>query len=136
MSERLVLVADDDQDQRSILGAMLRHAGFAAVEAGNGAEAVERVRERTPDLILMDLDMPVVTGLQAMRMLREDACSADVPVVAMTASDVSPTAIRAAGFCALLVKPVLPRDIVHVVDRCLASGAGPSTWIDVPAGGP
>lgn len=143
MSQALVLVADDDQDQRSILGTMLRHAGFAAIEAGNGAEAVERVREHVPDLILMDLRMPVVNGLEAMRVLREAASSAGVPVVAMTAYDVSPASIRAAGFCALLVKPVLPRDVVRAIERCLAGAAERRTWIDLqdrpeplpPAGG-
>ena len=80
-----VLIVDDTADLREVWKLWLTNWGFAVEEARNGAEAVQKARTRPPDLILMDLAMPVLDGREAMRLLAEDRATAHVPVLAMTA---------------------------------------------------
>ncbi len=81
-----VLIVDDTDDLRRQWKLWLTGWGFAVEEARNGAEAVAKARSRPPDLILMDLAMPVLDGREAMRLLASDRATADVPVLAMTAT--------------------------------------------------
>lgn len=76
---------DDTADLREVWKLWLTGWGFAVEEARNGAEAVQKARTRPPDLILMDLAMPVLDGREAMRLLAADRATAHVPVLAMTA---------------------------------------------------
>ena len=80
-----VLIVDDAADLRQVWKHWLTGWGFAVEEARNGAEAVQKARTRPPDLILMDLAMPVLDGREAMRLLASDRATAHVPVLAMTA---------------------------------------------------
>ena len=80
-----VLIVDDTADLREVWKLWLTGWGFAVEEARNGAEAVQKARTRPPDLILMDLAMPVLDGREAMRLLAADRATAHVPVLAMTA---------------------------------------------------
>jgi len=80
-----VLVVDDTDDLRRIWKLWLTEWGFSVEEARNGAEAVEKAKSRPPDLILMDLAMPVLDGREALRLLALDKATAAVPVLAMTA---------------------------------------------------
>jgi two-component system, cell cycle response regulator DivK len=80
-----VLIVDDTDDLRALWRLWLLQWGFEVEEARNGAEAVQKARSRPPDLILMDLAMPVLDGREAMRMLAADRATATVPVLAMTA---------------------------------------------------
>ena len=84
-----VLVVDDDPDTRQRMRAMLGKGGWTVVEAGNGQEALDRVAHATPQLILLDLTMPVMDGFTFLRMLRERPGCADIPVVVLTARDLS-----------------------------------------------
>ena len=84
-----VLVVEDTKDTRTVMRLTLESYGYAVLEAGNGREAVEAVRRRRPDLILMDLHMPEMDGLTATERIRESGEScADVPIVAVTAYDI------------------------------------------------
>jgi two-component system KDP operon response regulator KdpE len=80
-----VLVVDDTADLRELWRLWLTGWGFTVEEARDGAEAVQKARSRPPDLILMDLAMPVLNGREAMRLLASDPATARVPVLAMTA---------------------------------------------------
>lgn len=80
-----ILVAEDFDDTRSMIKTLLEMKGHRVFEAVNGQEAVEIAAREHPDLILMDLNMPVMDGIAATRRLREDLCTCDVPVVAVTA---------------------------------------------------
>ena len=84
-----VLVVEDTEDTRSIIRLTLEGCGYRVLEAKNGREAVEAVRRRCPDLILMDLNMPEMDGLEATEQIRQcrESC-ADVPIVAITAYDI------------------------------------------------
>jgi CheY-like chemotaxis protein len=80
-----VLLVDDSADLREMWKLWLTFWGFAVEEAQNGAEAVEKARTLSPDLILMDLAMPVLNGRAAMQLLAADPVTAHIPVLAMSA---------------------------------------------------
>jgi two-component system, cell cycle response regulator DivK len=81
----LILVADDFEETRSVMRLLLEMKGHAVVEAADGREAVEGAISHDPDLILMDLSMPVMDGFDATRCLRKQAATARTPIVALTA---------------------------------------------------
>ena len=85
-----VLVVDDDRDVRVLLRRMLEKEGYAVDEADNGRAALERVRERAPGAILLDLMMPEMDGFEFLEELRRDEASRAIPVLVVTAMDLSP----------------------------------------------
>ena len=80
-----ILVAEDERDIRELIAFTLKFAGFEIVLASNGAEAVEKAPQVVPDLILMDVRMPRMTGYQACEMLKENPLTKDIPVVFLSA---------------------------------------------------
>src|SRR5262249_23968462 len=82
---RRVLVADDFDDVRGMMRAFLEHQGFDVLEAADGFEAVEKAVSKKPDLILMDIGMPVMDGIQATTAIRKHDDLADIPIIAVTA---------------------------------------------------
>ena len=119
---RRILVADDKQDNRQILGRLLQTLGFEVDEADNGARAVELAIARAPDLIFMDLVMPVKDGLEAMRELRAKGAEiARVPIVAVSASafDSTRTDSLQAGCDEFIAKPVRLDEVTDVIARLL-----------------
>lgn len=125
---RRVLVADDDADVRALLAGHLRQAGYDVVEATDGAEAVALARRTSPGLVLMDLRMPNMDGLAALRALRAEPTTRNLPVIMMTASpgmlDESRTAMAALGGARLLAKPCTAEELAATITRSLAEGAG------------
>ena len=103
-----ILLAEDHPDNRDILERRLTREGHDVVSACDGAEAVRFAKEHDPDLILMDLAMPVMGGLEALSVLRADARFANVPIVALTAHVMSDakTECLEAGFNAFASKPI------------------------------
>lgn len=114
---RTILLADDHEDNRVALLAVLEREGYRTLAAANGQEAVHLVREHMPDLVLMDLAMPVMDGRAAMRELRADARTAKVPIVVLTAMALSVDRDRmiAEGFDGLLIKPCMPPHLLKEV---------------------
>ncbi len=80
-----ILVAEDEKDIRELIAFTLRFANFEVVMAGNGAEAVDQAQAEQPDLILMDVRMPKMTGYEACRVLKEQPDTASIPVVFLSA---------------------------------------------------
>ena len=118
-----ILVADDDMDNRAIMAACLAAAGFLVVLAQDGAQAVEEAGRQAPDLILMDMSMPVLDGYAATRRLKADPGLRRIPVVALTAfalaGDEAKT--RAAGCDGYITKPYIPSEVVRRVTAILAA---------------
>ncbi len=110
-----VLLVDDSADIREMWRMWLTFWGFNVEEAANGAEAVDKARQRRPDLILMDLWMPVLDGLQATRQIKADPRTAQVPILAVSAQVFSPAAENAieAGCETFLPKPVDPDELLE-----------------------
>lgn len=83
----IVLIVDDSPTETHILSTTLKKAGYRVETACNGEEGVARARALRPDLILMDVIMPVLNGYQATRLLRRDAETADIPIIMVTTKD-------------------------------------------------
>ncbi|MFN2453133.1 MAG: diguanylate cyclase [Pyrinomonadaceae bacterium] len=84
---RTILVADDEPANRSLIQRRLERAGYSVITAQNGSEAVKLTRTANPDLVLLDVMMPVMDGLEACRLIKEDAAMRDVPVIFLSARD-------------------------------------------------
>lgn len=91
-----VLLVDDTPSFRTPVALMLKTAGFDVLTAGNGQQALESVRDRQPDLILLDVAMPVMDGIEFIRRLRADASLAQPPIVLLTAVAEKDHILRAA----------------------------------------
>jgi two-component system cell cycle response regulator DivK len=107
ISKRVLLV-DDFEDSRFSLSKLLEIEGFEVMEAGNGAEAIDMAISAKPDLILMDLSLPVVDGLSATKQIRQHEALNSVPIIALSAHDVSEFQAKAkdAGCTDYITKPV------------------------------
>jgi CheY-like chemotaxis protein len=103
-----VLIADDVPGNRSMLTDLLRPLGFDTHEAGNGAELIRLLAQQPADLVLMDMSMPVMDGLEAMRRIRGDASTSGTPIIAVSAnaSDIDKSQCLAAGANGFLPKPI------------------------------
>ena len=116
-----VLLVDDYPDAREMYSEYLQFSGFDVVEATNGMEALQSAVERKPDIILMDLSLPVMDGWEATRRLKADERTAAIPVVALTGhalAGISEGAKRA-GCDAFVTKPCLPEDLVKEIRKIL-----------------
>ena len=99
----------------------LQYSGFDVIEAGNGIEALQQAIEREPDIILMDLSLPVMDGWEATRRLKADRRTARIPVVALTGHALAGISegARRAGCDAFVTKPCLPEDLVKEIRKVL-----------------
>lgn len=113
----LILVVDDDQAIRSILVETLKGEGYRVDEANNGAEALERVEAAVPDLILLDIVMPVLDGFAFLDRLIGDRGAADLPIVLLSATHALPEGAQTVGVKALLTKPFDMGMLLAIVDR-------------------
>jgi two-component system, cell cycle response regulator DivK len=118
----LVLIADDTEDVRTICAEYLEFHGYQVVTAADGQEALDRAFAHPPDLVVMDLSMPVLDGLEATRRLKADERTRHVPVIALTAHAMRSSLAEAlaAGFDAVVTKPCLPKDLEAEISRQLA----------------
>jgi CheY-like chemotaxis protein len=109
----LVLIVEDNARNMTLVRDVLGHAGYRTVEAEDGEQGVVLARTHRPDLILMDIQLPGMDGLEALARLREDASTAAIPVVALTAFAMKDDRERflAAGFHGYLEKPLSVRDL-------------------------
>jgi signal transduction histidine kinase/DNA-binding NarL/FixJ family response regulator len=119
---RRVLIADDRSDNRQVLSRLLRPLGFDVVEVSNGADALRSAEIQRPDVILMDLVMPVLDGFEAIRQLRQRPDLAQVPVIGMSASAFAHTRQQslAAGCNDFIPKPVQFGGLLDVLARTLS----------------
>ncbi|HEX6316676.1 MAG TPA: response regulator [Gemmatimonadaceae bacterium] len=116
----LVLVIDDVQEQRSALAEFLGMNGFRVATASNGYEGLARAVELRPDVILMDLGMPGMDGLETAKLLKRERVTTDIPIVAVTGQTVmSDERFRAKGFAELISKPCDPLQLAAALRRIL-----------------
>ncbi|HWN71958.1 MAG TPA: response regulator, partial [Haliangium sp.] len=120
-ARRIVLVADDNQDNRGLMVRMLEPLGFDTVEAADGAEALRLAGTAQPDVIFMDLVMPVLDGFEATRRLRALATPRVIPVIAMSTSAFEPDRSRSlqAGYDGFLAKPVRRDKLLSLLEQQL-----------------
>ena len=114
-----VLIVEDNEKNMKLARDVLQAKGYATLEAATGEEGVRLAKEKVPDLVLMDIQLPGINGIEAFKQIRADGRTARIPVVALTAS-VTPTdrsQITAAGFDAFVGKPINLKEFVDTVKR-------------------
>lgn len=117
----LILVVDDNEPNRAMIQGFLERQNVRLIEAENGREAVEMTRIYSPDLILMDLKMPIMDGYEATRIIKESVDLHEIPVVAITASIMKETAeIVEAGCEGFLSKPLQKAELLAELQRFLS----------------
>ncbi len=121
-----ILVVEDEPDIRMLTSFSLRYGGFEVVEAENGQQAVEMAPQELPDLILMDVRMPVMDGLTACRQIKAIAAFAHIPVVFLSAlgqeSEIAEG--KEAGAVAYILKPYVPEELINRVRSLIAEQSG------------
>jgi two-component system, chemotaxis family, chemotaxis protein CheY len=117
-----VLVVDDDDAVRSIVAETLRGEGYQVDEANNGAAALEQLQAVAPEVILLDIVMPVVDGYEFLERLRQEGDFADIPIVLVSATHALPDAAHDLGVRAVLTKPFDMGMLVAIVDRLARPG--------------
>ncbi|MCL4303396.1 MAG: response regulator [Anaerolineae bacterium] len=121
MREPLILVAEDERDIRELIVFTLQIAGFNVVEVPNGEEAVKKAPEVKPDLILMDVRMPKMTGFEACKALKQQEITKDIPVIFLSAKG-QETEISTGldlGAEEYFLKPFAPDDLIKRVNKIL-----------------
>lgn len=121
-----VLVVEDNADWRDLLAMIIRRSGHEAVVAGTGREGVKQASLTRPDLILMDLGLPEISGGEATEQIKTNPATKNIPVVIQTAFGSGPDAKRAmdAGAAEILHKPINITDIQKVLSKYLSGGDG------------
>ena len=111
---RRILVVEDTEDNRRIVRDLLTSVGYELIEAADGAEGVAAAEREKPDLILMDIQLPVVDGYEATRRIRAIPALAQVPIIAVTSYALSgdEAKARAAGCDGYVAKPFSPRQLL------------------------
>jgi len=114
-----VLIVEDNEKNMKLARDVLQAKGYQTLEAVTGEDGVRLAKQHLPNLVLMDIQLPGINGIDALRQLRADSKTARIPVIALTAS-VTPTdrsAISAAGFDAFVSKPINLKEFVETVKR-------------------
>ena len=117
-----ILIVEDKPTSRELLRTVLEQQGYEVVEAEDGEQALLRIREHVPDLVLMDLQMPAKNGYDVLRELRTDSRFDKLPVIAVTANAMPEDRdkVMAAGFTGYISKPVALARLREEVKRLLA----------------
>ena len=113
----LVLLVEDDRDTREMYSEYLSHSGLIVAEAPSGRRALERAREQCPDVVVTDIAMPGMDGLELSRQLRSSPPTRDVPIIAVSGN--ASERAREAGADVVLEKPCSPDYLLHVIEDVL-----------------
>ena len=121
MSARTILYVEDNEANRMIVRDLLKRTKYTLLEAFDGEAGVAKALEALPGLILMDIQLPKISGLEAIRRLRAEAATAATPIIAITSFALSgdEQKAKAAGATAYLAKPYSPFDLLKLVRQYL-----------------
>lgn len=118
---KTVLIAEDSPVNRELLRELLELRDYVVLEAGDGEQALRRIAEAKPDILLLDLNMPVLDGYGAIARIRQDSVLQSLPVLAVTANAMhgDREKILAAGFNGYLSKPISSKALFEEIERLL-----------------
>ena len=121
---RRILIVEDQEDNRAIMRDLLSTAGYELIEAVDGEEGVKLARSERPDLILMDIQLPVMDGYEATRRIKSVAELKSIPIIAVTSYALTGDEAKtsAAGCDGYVAKPFSPRDLLAKVREFLPEG--------------
>ena len=124
MAGELILIVEDNDKNRKLVRDVLAHEGYRLLETENGEDAVRLAQAERPALVLMDIHLPGIDGIEALRRLRADAGTRAIPVIAVTASAMTQdrATIMAAGFDGYQSKPISVRPFLAAVRDALDRG--------------
>jgi len=119
---KTILVVDDLQAQLNLISGYLKQEGFQVVTAANGNEALVKASAQVPDLVITDLVMPEMSGLEFCRKLKKNPATAEIPVIACTTKDrdMDKKWAKKQGVVAYLVKPFSQAEIISAVNQSVA----------------
>jgi two-component system cell cycle response regulator DivK len=122
---KTVLLVEDNEDNRTVYRTILEHFGYEVVEAKNGEDGIRVAKEEHPNLILMDISIPIIDGWEATKILKADEATKDIPIIALTAHALATDRSKAeeVGCDGYLAKPCEPRRVVAEVERFLGAGS-------------
>src|SRR5205809_7262015 len=122
MAGELILVVEDNEKNRKLVRDVLTFKGYAIIEAETGEEGIRLAKERVPKLILMDIQLPGIDGIEALRQIRAHDATRAIPIIAVTASamDRDRQTIMAAGFDGYQSKPLNVKEFMAAVQAILA----------------
>lgn len=114
-----ILIVEDNDKNMKLMRDILQFKGYQTLEAITGHDGIRMARLHQPDLILMDIQLPDITGIEALRLIREDATIAPMPVVAVSASVMADEQqkVAASGFDAFVIKPIDLKSFVGTIER-------------------
>lgn len=121
MEKKRILVVEDNDMNRQLVKVVLQKCGYHVIEATDGEEAIEAAREMRPDLILMDIQLPSISGYEVVKMLKQEAKTRDIPIVALTAKAMvgDPEKAIEAGCCTYISKPIDTRELPKIIDSLI-----------------
>ena len=124
MSAKTILYVEDNELNRKIVRDLLRRTSYRLLEAPDGEAGIAMAGEYRPDLILMDIQLPKVSGIDAMRVLRQAPATAETPIIAITSFALSGDHKKAkdAGASAYLAKPYSPRELLSMIRELAPEG--------------
>lgn len=121
MSGKLILIVEDNEWNQKLVGDVLQHRGYRTLEANTAKAGIGLAQESRPDLIVLDIWLPDIDGVQVLEQLRDDPTTSDIPCMAVTASAMADdrAKIIGAGFDAYLSKPFHIKEFLNHVQRLL-----------------
>jgi len=121
MTKKRILVADDEEDVKEIVAKILEAQGYAVTTAYDGLDAVEKIRAEKPDLVLLDIMMPVLDGYEVCKRLQEDVQTADIPVLFLSAAADQEAVSRGmnAGAKDYVIKPFEPSKLLDKIGKTI-----------------
>ena len=123
MANELILIIEDNEKNRKLCRDVLQVKGYRTIESETAEVGLDLARGQTPDLILMDIQLPGMDGITAMKQLKADAQTKTIPIIAITASAMTNnrTSMLAEGFDGYQTKPIALKDFLGEVERALAT---------------
>jgi two-component system cell cycle response regulator DivK len=123
MANELILIIEDNEKNRKLVRDVLQVKGYKTIESETAEEGIELARSQTPALVLMDIQLPGMDGITAMKQLKADPNTKHVPIIAITASAMTHnrTTMMAEGFDGYQTKPISLKDFLGEVERVLAT---------------
>jgi len=117
MASKKILVVDDDLINRKLISTIISKKGFETIEAGNGVEAMSELEKNDIDIILLDIVMPVMDGIEFLKQIRTKPEFMDVPIIILTTDDSKKTEAMSLGAKDVIIKPISPVTLLETIEK-------------------